>query len=221
MTRLSLTPMRTRSGLRLAARLVTLAGVLLAVLAVRVVSASRTELQRGERAEERGDVDSAIVAYRRAARWYAPASPYPPAALDRLAALATRAEDNADPETALAAWRSARGAILATRSLYVPFAARRRHAEEQIVRLVQAQANDAGRERARRRASDAFARPVGPHLGFTVLLLLGWLAWTAGAFVFAQRAIDEEDRIQPVAARVLGTIVVLGFGLFVIGMALA
>ncbi|MFK7985390.1 MAG: hypothetical protein AB8I08_05120 [Sandaracinaceae bacterium] len=213
--------MRSRAWLRGGARVVALLGVLLAVLAVRVVTASRAELERGDRAQERGDVDAAIVAYRRAARWYAPASPYPPAALDRLASLAETADENADPETAIAAWRSMRGAILAARSLTVPFPDRRARAEREIVRLVGEQANDAGQEDARRRAAEAYARPIDPHPGFTVLLLLGWIGWVTGAFLFAQRAIDEEDRIQPGPARVLGTIVVLGFGMFVIGMALA
>ncbi|MCZ7683353.1 MAG: hypothetical protein M5U28_33035 [Sandaracinaceae bacterium] len=58
-------------------------------------------------------------------------------------------------------------------------------------------------------------------MGWTLLLLAGWIAWTAGAFVFAQRAIDEEDRLRGREARIWGTVVVLGFGLFVIGMALA
>lgn len=191
------------------------------MLAVRVVTASKAELERGDRAQERRELDTAIVAYRRAARWYAPASPYPPAALDRLARLAQTAEDNADPDTAIAAWRSARGAILAARSVVVPFPERRARAEREIVRLVGSQANEAGQEVARQRATAAYARPIDPHPGFTVLLLLGWIAWVAGAFLFAQRAIDEEDRIQPGPARVLGTIVVLGFGMFVIGMALA
>jgi len=53
------------------------------------------------------------------------------------------------------------------------------------------------------------------------VLLLGWLAWTGGAFAFAQRALDEEDRVQSKPARLWGTVIVVGFGLFVIGMALA
>lgn len=53
------------------------------------------------------------------------------------------------------------------------------------------------------------------------MALLGWLGWTLGAFAFAQRALDEEDRVVGAAARLWGTVVVLGFGVFVIGLALA
>ena len=210
-----------RSWARTAARLIALAGVLVAVAAVRVVTASHAELVRGGRALDRGDRGAAIVSYRRAARWYAPGNPYATEALDHLVDVARAAERDEDRETALVAWRSARNAILASRSVAQPYPERLARAEAEIVRLTVASANEAGREEARERAEAAFERPLEPSMGWTLVLLLGWLTWTIAAFAFAQLAIDEEDRIRAAPARVLGTLVVVGFGLFVIGMALA
>lgn len=190
-------------------------GVLLAVLAVRVVTGSRAELGRGEALEAEGDPDAAILAYRRAARLYAPGNPYVPAALARLAAIGERAEQEGERERALAAYRSIRGGILAARSFYVPHGATLARADERIAALSSDGAGD------RREALSVLRAPRGPAIGWTLLLLTGWLAWTLGAFAFARRALDEEDRLVPGQARLWGTVIVLGFGLFVIGMALA
>ena len=208
-------------ALRTAARVMAVAGVLLAVLAIRVVSSSHTELRRGERLERSGDLDGAIIAYRRAARQYSPGNPYCTQALDRLAHVAESAHEAGETERALVAWRSVRGAILASRSLYVPHGGRLRRAEAAIVELTTALAPPADQVEARAHARAVFAAPDRPRVGWTLVLLLGWIAWTLGAFVFAQRALDEEDRLMSGPARLWGTVVVVGFGLFVLGMALA
>jgi len=208
-------------ALRLGARVLAIVGVVLAVLAVRAVTAARSELTRGDSLREGEDVDGAIVAYRRAARWYAPGNPYVPAALDRLEAIAMQRAEIGDRERSLAAWRSIRGAILSTRSVYTPHAERLRRAEDAIARERGAAAPATERAQTRARALRELRAPERPALGWTLVLLLGWLAWTGGAFAFAQRALDEEDRVQSKPARLWGTVIVVGFGLFVIGMALA
>lgn len=204
-----------RRALRPALRGLAALGVLLAVLGVRVVTGSRAELSRGESLEATGDLDAAILAYRRAARLYAPGNPYSAAALGRLAAIGARAEREGATELALAAYRSIRGGILATESFYVPHRATLARADERIAALSHSDPRD------RRAALEELRAPRRPHVGWTLLLLGGWLAWTIGAFAFAQKALDEEDRVVGPAARLWGTVIVLGFGLFVIGMALA
>ena len=204
--------MTPRAPLRILARTLALAGVLLAVIAARVVSSSHGELARAERLMSRDDMDAAILGYRRAARLYAPGNPYSTRALDRLAEIATAAEAEHDTERALAAWRAIRGAILSARSVYVPHRDRLARANDAIAALTAA----SGRGRPA-----SLDPPERPRVAWTLLALFGWLAWTGGAFVFAVRALDEEDRVIPAAARLWGTVVVLGFGSFVIGLALA
>lgn len=208
-------------ALRLGARGVAVVGVLLAILAVRAVTSARSELTRGDALSAAEDLDAAILAYRRSARWYAPGNPYVPEALDRLAAIATDAEAAGEVDRALAAWRSVRGAILSTRSFYVPHRDRLERAEEAIVRLTAEAAPPGRTEAVRRRTRTALHAPERPKTLWTLVLLVGWIAWTLGAFAFAQRALDEEDRVLAKPARLWGTVVVVGFGLFVIGLALA
>lgn len=212
--------------MRRVGRGVAIAGVLILVLAVRVVSASSAELREGDRLRERGDVDSSIAHYRRSARWYAPGNPYSSEALDRLAAIGAEAEAQRDPDRALAAWRSARGAILASRSFYVPHRERLAQADEHIATLMAEQPAppiDAGRTPEELRAVHlALLREVPrPALGWALLALLGLTTWILAAFAFVTRAIDEDDRLVGGAARVWGTVWIVGFGLFVLGLALA
>lgn len=202
-------------ALRLIGRGLALLGVLFAVLAVRAVTSSRAQLQRGDVLRDAGNLDGAIIAYRRSARWYAPGNPYVPQALDRLEAIATEAEAAGEGERAIVAWRSMRGAILATRSVYMPHAERLARAEAGLEQAL------ATPERETRRRPAGVTGEPRPRLVWTLVLLAGWIAWTGGAFLFAQRALDEEDRVRGKSARLWGSVVLIGFGLFVIGMALA
>ncbi len=204
-----------RRWIRIASRALAGFGVVLAVLAVRVTSAAHTELRRGERLSSQGNKDAAILAFRRAARLYVPGNPYCSDAFDRLESIAREAERAGEQERALAAHRAIRGAVLSTRSFYVPHADRLERADRRIAELSATSPRERRAHLARLRA------PIRPHTGWILLLLIGWIAWTLGAFAFAQRAIDEEDRLIPRSARIWGTVVVVGFGLFVIGMALA
>ncbi len=206
-------------ALRPIARGVAVAGVVLAVLAVRVVTGAHTELRRGEQLAAHHDPDAAILAFRRAARFYAPGNPYSSEGLRRLSVIGAEAEREGNTERALAAYRAIHGAIMSARSVYVPHQAMLARADEAIARLT-AHA-PGGTDHTEASILAELRAPIRPHLLWLIVLLIGWLSWTIGAFVFAQRAIDEEDRLRPGQARVWGTVIVLGFGLFVIGMALA
>jgi hypothetical protein len=60
-----------------------------------------------------------------------------------------------------------------------------------------------------------------PHVGWTILLLLGFGLWVGAAFVFSQRAVDAQDRWVAAEVRRWGALVVIGFALFVLGMVMA
>jgi hypothetical protein len=128
--------MRAAALTRTALRAFGVAAFLLTVISVRVVTSARSELREGERQLARGDRDAAVVHLRRAARWYAPFSPYHVHALDQLTQLAREAEQRGDTEGALAAYRSVRGAIMATRSFYIPERARLDRANQRIAALM-------------------------------------------------------------------------------------
>jgi tetratricopeptide (TPR) repeat protein len=213
---------RTRVLLRAALVL----AVLLAAVGARVVSSARSELRAGDAYAKRGEVEAALVRYRRAARWYAPLSPYHVQALARLGAIGADAERRERPELALEAYRAIRAAILSTRSWYVPEQVRLRAADERIASLMAAlpaPPMDAGksRERLRREHLALLRADPDPSVAWTLVLLFGFGSWVAGAFAFTLRAIDADDRFIPRQVWRWGAVIVVGFGMFVLGMSLA
>jgi hypothetical protein len=208
------------------ARGLSIGGALLAVVVVRVLVGSHGELSRADALRADGDREAAVVHYRRAAKWYAPGNPWSSAALDALRELGAEAEAADEPEQALAAWRGVRGAILSTRSFYVPHRARLDEADEHIATLMSGLPPppiDAGKSREQLRAEHlALLRDVPrPHPAWTLLALLGFAAWVSAAFLFAARAFDEHDRFVPKVARRFGAIFVLGAIAFSIGLRFA
>lgn len=213
-------------ALRGALRVFALVALLLAAFAARVVSSAAAELELGEQAQAAGDVEAALVHYRRAARWYAPGSPYHVKALGQLARIGAEAEAVADTERALSAYRAVRSSILAARSFYVPEQARLAAADARIATLMASQPPppmDAGKSREQLRAEHLTLLQLDsdPNLFWTLVLLLGFVSWVGGAFVLSVRGIDDEDRWVWREARLWGAVVVGGFGLFVLGLALA
>ena len=203
-----------------------IAALLCSVLLFRVITSAKEELAAAEALMTQGEVDGAVVHYRRAARWYAPLSPYHVTALDRLSAIGVEAEGKGDVERALSAYRAVRGSIMATRSFYVPERARLNAANARIAALMAElppPGMDAGKSKAQIQQEHLalLQREPGPSVGWTLVLLLGFFGWVSAAFVFSVRAIDEHDRWVAPEARKWGAVIALGFALFVLGMALA
>jgi len=211
---------------RLVGRIAAVAGVVLAVLAIRVVTASRAELSEGDRLRGAGELDAAIPHYRRAAGWYAPGNPYCTDALAQLAAIGTAAEAAGDSRRALSAWRAVRAGIMSSRSVFTPHGDRLEEADAHIVEAMASEEVspiDAGRRRAEleRELRRQLRDNPRPQPLWSVLLLCGFVGWVGAAFAFVTRAIDGEDRIVPGPARRWGTVFVAGFGLFLLGLLLA
>lgn len=220
----------TRSQLvrvvRIALRGVALVACVFTVVSVRVVLSAREELAEAETLLAQNDRAAAIVHFRRAARWYAPLSPYHVRALGRLGELARSAERSGDRDGALAAYRAVRGSILATRSLYVPQRPLLEAANQRIASLMAdepAPGVDAAKSHEQvRREHLALLTPIpGPDVFWSCVLLLGFGCWVAAAFALSFRAIDGDDRWVPRELLRYGSFVVVGFALFVLGLVLA
>jgi hypothetical protein len=198
---------------------------MLVLVTARVVISARGELQQAEALLAQQDRAAAIVHFRRAARWYAPLSPYHVRALTHLAEIGQAAERAGDGELALSAYRALRGAILATRSTYVPERARLAAANDRIAHLMSRQPApgiDAGKtEKQLYDEHLALLSPIpGPSVFWSCVLLLGFVCWVGSAFAFSMRAIDDDERWVRVEVRRWGGLIALGFGLFVLGMVL-
>ena len=189
------------------------AGVLLAVLFVisaRTVLAARGELAMGDEVLAQGDGDGALIHWRRAAKWHVPTSIYSSDALARMEELAAERESTGDVAGSLRAWRSIRAALFGARSFYIPHPELRARADEKIAALSQGESSA---------MLSLLGRASAPQLPF-YLALFGFFAFGLGVLLAANRAIDEEDRILPGAARRYGTLAFVGFLLMSIALSL-
>lgn len=200
--------------------------MLLAVFVARALLSARSELAQGHAAVQRKQLEEAVVHYRRAARWYVPFSPLHVAALARLSELGSAAEAAGDSELALSAYRAVRGAIMSTRSFYTPEPHRLSEANRRIAALMAAMPAppiDAGKTETQLYDEHLklLTEKPGPRLLWTFVLLAGFVGWIGGAFVFVERAMDDDDRLIAAQARRWGAVIVVSFALFVLGMAFA
>jgi hypothetical protein len=200
--------------------------VALLVLVGRVAVDSRAALNAGEAAERRGERAEAIRQYLDAARLYLPGSSTVRRALDHLDRLAHDAETAADPAAARPPLEAIRAALLGTRSLYTPHAARLPDVERRLaVALAQLEDPrvDPGASVEARTAWHAsrLTRHPGPTLGYVLLAFLGLALWLGGAVGFIRRGLDAGLRLRRGPALAAGIAFAVGFALFVTGLRLA
>lgn len=199
------------------------AGICIGVVVTRAVWDGYAALAEAQAAVDRGDLADAVAWYRRAARWYVPGAPHVARAYDRLEAIAREAERNGDIDTALAAWRGIRSSILATRSVYTPFAERLDPANRRIAALmaeVEGPSADPGASAAEREAwhYDLLRRDDAPSVAWSLVALAGFAMWVGGGLWFALRAVTPDDKwVGRVAAR-SGIAIAAGLVLWLVGL---
>jgi hypothetical protein len=203
--------------------LVIVTGIAL-LLAMRADRAIERELRLAREAETAADVEAAIVAYGRAASWLLPLSAGPEQAQRALRSIAAKAaeEDNAPIELmatrAVYSALQSRRVLAASRDELRPVASR---IAQLMVQTAPAVIGD-GRSAQQRVAAlergllvESKPRPLG-----VLLTVVGFVCWVAAMFLLSSRGLDIDHR-PTAAARPLGTAIVFGFGLFVLGLALA
>lgn len=204
-------------------------GVLAAVLFTRGHRAAERDLAVAAEAERVGDVETAIIGYRRAASWGTLFDAVPEAALANLQRLASVARQREDGPTELLATRAvyaslqSRRWIASSSSDLEPVAQRLaaltiQHATPQNSPAVIGDGRSPGQRTEalyRRLRAPPSPRPLG-----LLMTVVGFVCWVTATFLLPVRGLDIDHR-PTASARRLGTAIVFGFGLFVVGLALA
>jgi hypothetical protein len=146
------------------------AGALLGLLLVLVVGVSSArqvlaggpELTLSDAAALKGDWPMAISHARAAAEAFAPGSPWPERAWQRLEAIGHDAEARGDDETALLAYGAMRAAALATRGPLTRWQTHRAHAEEGLARVAASERDPRGRRETAASMLDALQESEPP-----------------------------------------------------------
>lgn len=210
-------------------RALLVVAALASVLVTRAHHAAQGELAVAAEAERDDDFDGAIIGYRRAASWSLPFAPAPQEALAALHRIAGVARERQDGPTELLATRAVYAALQSRRWL----AASQDEIEPVALRLATLTTQYGtplnspgviGDGRSPKQRSHALYRqlraaPEPRPLGL-LLTVLGFVCWVSATFLLPARGLDIDHRPTP-SARRLGTAIVFGFGLFVLGLALA
>ena len=127
---------------------------------------------------------------------------------------------------ALRAYRAIRTSILGTRSFYTPHPARLASANRRIARLMARlprPPEDVGKPYPRL-VSEHLAlleRDDAPKVGWSLLMLLGFATWITAAFRLVGRGLDADGRIQTRRALKWAGVLVVGLGVWIVGLWLA
>jgi len=220
-------------GLRLTGRgkkvatIVAIVAVALCVLVARVLLSSRSELAAGTAAYERGDRQAAVLHLRRAAHWYAPASPYVARALSELRRIGRQAEMEGQQDLALSAYRAIRTSCLGTRSFYTPHAARLEEANRRIAAILARQEPRPPMDRGKTVAAlerehlELLTAVEEPSPLFSATACLSFLLWIGGAFGFIYRGLDENLRVRKGPALRWAALVLGGLAVWAASLLLA
>jgi hypothetical protein len=208
---------------------VHLIGVLLflvAVLVVKVTSSAKQEFAIGEEAYTRGAYEVAITHYERAIKWYTPFSKTVRHAVEHLWQLGTEAEMRGDWHLALTAYQSLRASLYAVQSLYIPYYNWIPKTEERIAPLLakikageEPNTEKLGQDTAR--FAMQLQQHVGPYLGWSILVEVGFLGWVGTTVGLIWYVTDEAGNFARRRGLLWGSLIVVFFALWLLGMRLA
>jgi hypothetical protein len=187
---------------------------------------SRQEYARGAEAYQRRQYRDAIMFYERAIKWYTPFSSTVQQAVESLWNTGTDAEQRGDALLALEAFRSLRSSLYAVQSVYLPYQSWIPKSEEKIAALMAKTAHPAGRDTEKQagdtaRFAQMLQRNIGPDLGGSILVEIGFLGWVGTTIGFIWQAFGGPLGWRRRQGLLWGSCLVVFFAVWIVGMLLA
>src|SRR5438132_11765136 len=218
-------PRQSHAVWRSVLRAVSLMIIFVALLYAKTAYNSRQDFALGEDAYTHGEYKQAITYYERTIKWYTPLSTVVQRAVERLWQLGTEAEARGELSLALEAYQTLRSSLYAVQSFYIPYQSWIPKSEARIAPLLAK--TKAGEEpNADKLAQDTarFAmqlqRHVGPHLGWSILLEIGFLGWVGATVALIWYVVYEQGNFAPRQGVAWGSVLAVCFALWLIGMRL-
>jgi hypothetical protein len=211
--------------LRHTLRVLGLLVAFVALLYAKTAYNARQDFALGEEAYAQGKYKVAVTHYERTIKWYTPLSPVVQRAVARLWQLGTEAEARGEVSLALEAYQTLRSSLYAVQSFYVPYQSWIPKSEERIAPLLaRARAGDEQGEDRLAQDTARFAmqlqRHVGPHLGWSVLVEIGFLGWVGATIGLIWYVVDEQGHFVRRQGLLWGSLLTIFFALWLIGMRL-
>jgi hypothetical protein len=214
-----------RLTLRSALRIVVLLAAFVVILYAKVAYNASQDFALGEDAYTHGEYKRAITHYERTIKWYTPLSSAVQRAVERLWQLGTEAEARGEISLALAAYQALRSSLYAVQSFYIPHQSWIPKSEARIAPLLaKTKAGEEHNEDQLAQGTARFAmqlqRHVGPHLGWSILLEIGFLGWVGATVGLIWYVVDEAGNFARRQGLLWGSLIAIFFALWLIGMRL-
>jgi hypothetical protein len=211
--------------LRKAASILCILLLVSVMLLMKTIYSARQEFTHGEEAYAHRAYDVAVTHYERAIKWYTPFSNTVHLAVERLWQLGTEAETRGDWRLALEAYQSLRASLYAVQSFYIPYQSWIPKSEERIAPLLaKMKAGTEPQEDKLAQHTARFAmqlqRHVGPHLGWSILVEIGFLGWVGATVGLIWYVVDEAGNFARRQGLLWGSLIAVFFALWLIGMRL-
>ena len=212
-------------ALRSALRIVVLLVAFVVILYAKVAYNASQDFALGENAYTHGEYKRAITHYERTIKWYTPLSTAVQRAVERLWQLGTEAEARGEISLALEAYQTLRSSLYAVQSFYIPYQSWIPQSEARIAPLLaKTKAGEEHNEGQLAHDTARFAmqlqRHVGPHLGWSILLEIGFLGWVGATIGLIWYVVDEAGNFARRQGLLWGSLVAIFFALWLIGMRL-
>ena len=212
-------------ALRSALRIVVLLVAFVVILYAKVAYNTNQDFILGEDAYTHGEYKRAITHYERTIKWYTPLSTAVQRAVERLWQLGTEAEAWGEISLALEAYQTLRSSLYAVQSFYIPYQSWIPKSEARIAPLLaKTKAREEPNEGQLAQNTARFAmqlqRHVGPHLGWSILLEIGFLGWVGAIVGLIWYVVDEAGNFARRQGLLWGSLIAIFFALWLIGMRL-
>jgi hypothetical protein len=212
-------------ALRSALRIVVLLVAFVVILYAKVSYNASQDFALGEDAYTHGEYKRAITHYERTIKWYTPLSSAVQRSVERLWQLGTEAEARGEISLALEAYQTLRSSLYTVQSFYIPYQSWIPKSEARIAPLLaKTKAGEEHNEDQLVQGTARFAlqlqRHVGPHLGWSILLEVGFLGWVGATVGLIWYVVDEAGNFARRQGLLWGSLIAIFFALWLIGMRL-
>ena len=206
-----------------ALRVVVLLVAFVVMLYAKVAYNANRDFARGEESYRHGEYKVAITYYERTIKWYTPFSTVVQPAVERLWQLGAEAEARGEVSLALEAYQTLRSSLYAVQSFYIPYQSWIPKSEARIAPLLAK--TKAGTEQQEDKLAQDTARfamqlqrHVGPYLGWSVLVEIGFLGWVGATVGLIWYVVDEQGHFARRQGLLWGSLLAIFFALWLISM---
>jgi hypothetical protein len=212
-------------ALRVSLHIVVLLAAFAVILYAKVAYNASQHFALGEEAYIHGRYKQAIDHYVLTIKWYSPLSTVVQRAVERLWQLGTEAEARSEFSLALEAYQALRSSLYAVQGFYIPYQSWIPKSEERIAPLLaKTKAGEESNADKLQQDTARFAmqlqRHVGPHLGWSILLEIGFLGWVGATIGLIWYVVDEAGNFARRQGLLWGGLIAVFFTLWLIGMRL-